>query len=410
VGGAASRISWSEKTLELRYHGPAVGPRDFFSTKAFADQSVSRIVNAQIEDFRPRYMSWRGRKRWATGSRLKKYAKNMFDKRHDRRCVHKLYEFELRASFHKKFRGRQRSREWAFLTIPFRPRAATEVVRLWAYMLCLLLRMFQRFERTKRFQKLKPWTFSRGEEIGRQSGTAFAVDSGGLVTGEYAYGHLQTERGRCTVGVAYFPLDANAAFTRGGRWPSCRCCSLKLLIPAKKTDEINPCRIWVPLHVCAAAAKRPGRTLTKERLRLPFDFCTTERNPWAPVQAERSQGRNRSLAVKCEGRSFTKSSMNKKRAKSTANGEKEADSKSPPGEAQLRSYVFSKPYQMVKDHRTELDNTQCASRDGGDIDHVFHSGRNCARRESGQRLQHYRLGECFRELLINCFAIIPRNQ
>ncbi|PYK48269.1 MAG: peptide chain release factor 2, partial [Verrucomicrobia bacterium] len=93
------------------------------------------------------------------------------------RLVHKLEEFELR-----QFLSGQNDGANAFLTI-HSGAGGTESCD-WADM---LLRMYQRWIERSGF-KSQTVDIQQGEEVGIKSVTL-------LVTGEYAYGHLQTERG-----------------------------------------------------------------------------------------------------------------------------------------------------------------------------------------------------------------------
>src|SRR3989454_1137523 len=106
------------------------------------------------------------------------------------RLIHKLEEFELR-----QFLSGENDRANAFLTI-HSGAGGTESCD-WADM---LLRMYQRWIERSGF---KPQTvdIQQGEEVGIKSVTL-------LVSGEYAYGHLQTERGVHRL-VRISPFDAN---------------------------------------------------------------------------------------------------------------------------------------------------------------------------------------------------------
>ena len=93
------------------------------------------------------------------------------------RLVHQLEEFELR-----QFLSGENDRSNAFVTI-HSGAGGTESCD-WADM---LLRMYQRWMERSGFQS-QTVDIQQGEEVGIKSVTL-------LVTGEYAYGHLQTERG-----------------------------------------------------------------------------------------------------------------------------------------------------------------------------------------------------------------------
>src|SRR5438094_5540472 len=108
---------------------------------------------------------------------------------HDR-LVHKLDEFELR-----QFLSGENDRANAFLTIPSGA-GGTESCD-WADM---LLRMYQRWIERHGY-KSQMVDIQTGEEVGVKSATL-------LVTGEYAFGYLSTERGVHRL-VRISPFDAN---------------------------------------------------------------------------------------------------------------------------------------------------------------------------------------------------------
>ncbi len=106
------------------------------------------------------------------------------------RLLHKLEEFELR-----QFLSGENDRANAFLTI-HSGAGGTESCD-WADM---LLRIYQRWIERSGF-KSQTVDIQQGEEVGIKSVTL-------LVSGEYAYGHLQTERGVHRL-VRISPFDAN---------------------------------------------------------------------------------------------------------------------------------------------------------------------------------------------------------
>jgi peptide chain release factor 2 len=108
---------------------------------------------------------------------------------HDR-LAHKLDEFELR-----QFLSGENDGANAFVTI-HSGAGGTESCD-WADM---LLRMYQRWIERSGF-KSQTVDIQQGEEVGIKSVTL-------LVTGEYGYGHLQTERGVHRL-VRISPFDAN---------------------------------------------------------------------------------------------------------------------------------------------------------------------------------------------------------
>src|SRR5205823_14100400 len=106
------------------------------------------------------------------------------------RLIHKLEEFELR-----QFLSGENDRSNAFITI-HSGAGGTESCD-WADM---LLRMYQRWIERGGF-KSQIVDVQTGEEVGIKSATL-------LVSGDYAYGYLQTERGVHRL-VRISPFDAN---------------------------------------------------------------------------------------------------------------------------------------------------------------------------------------------------------
>src|SRR3954462_8188213 len=106
------------------------------------------------------------------------------------RLIHQLEEFELR-----QFLSGENDRSNAFITI-HSGAGGTESCD-WADM---LLRMYQRWIERSGF-KSQTVDIQQGEEVGIKSATL-------LVTGDYGYGHLQTERGVHRL-VRISPFDAN---------------------------------------------------------------------------------------------------------------------------------------------------------------------------------------------------------
>jgi len=228
----------------------------------------------------------------------------------------------------------------AILTI--HPGAGGTESQDWAEM---LMRLYLRFSERRGF-KTEIMDLQNGDEAGIKSATI-------EISGDFVYGYLKAEAGVHRL-VRISPFDANSR-----RHTSFASVSVLPEIDDTIEIEINPADLRIDTYRASGAG---GQHVNKTDSAIRITH-----NPTGIVvqcQNERSQHKNKANALKILKARLYQAKLDEQKSKMK---EIENNKKDISWGSQIRSYVFH-PYNMVKDHRTDVETSNIQQVMDGDID------------------------------------------
>lgn len=204
----------------------------------------------------------------------------------------------------------------------------------------ILMRMYLRWTENKGF-KTDILDYLPGDEAGVKGVTI-------MVRGRNAYGHLRSEIGIHRL-VRISPFDAG-----GRRHTSFASVSVFPELDDNIEVDINEKDLRIDTYRASGAG---GQHVNKTSSAIRITHLPT--NIVVQCQNERSQHRNKDMAMKMlKARLYERERMAQQEQRQELEGEK----KEIAWGSQIRSYIMQ-PYQLIKDHRTNLET--------GKVDHVL---------------------------------------
>lgn len=209
----------------------------------------------------------------------------------------------------------------------------------------MLLRMYSRWAEEHNF-RAEITDLQPGEEAGIKSATV-------IISGENAYGYLQTERGVHRL-VRVSPFDSS-----GRRHTSFAAVEVVPEVSEEVEVSIEPSDLRIDTYRSGGAGgQHVNKTDSAVRItHLPTGIV-------AQCQNERSQQMNKILALKIlQARLYQLEQQRKEEALAEMRG----DQSEIAWGSQIRSYTFN-PFSLVKDHRTNLEAGNIQGVMDGDLD------------------------------------------